>query len=73
MEQLICIGSKGFDGLAPKAVIPAKAGIQALFLGPRFRGDDDQRKLGSANANQVPRRGAPIVESVILRKLRVEE
>ncbi len=35
------------DGLAPEAVIPAKAGIQVLFLGPRFRGDDNQCLLVS--------------------------
>ncbi len=52
-------------GLAAEAVIPAKAGTQILFLGPRFRGDD-KGNLASANARSVPRRaGAPAVESVI--------
>ena len=38
-----------FDGLAPEAVIPAKAGIQVFFLGPRFRGDDNQESPPSGN------------------------
>ncbi len=38
-----------FDGLAPEAVIPAKAGIQVFFLGPRFRGDDNQGSPPSGN------------------------
>ncbi len=57
---------KSFDGLLPETVIPTKAGIQVLFLGPRLRGDDDQENLALANAKPVPRRaGATTVESVI--------
>jgi hypothetical protein len=53
---------KSFDGLVPETVIPAKAGIQVLFLGPRFRGDDDQENLALANAKPAV---ATTVESVI--------
>ncbi len=46
---------KSLDESAADTVTPAKVGIRVLFLGPRFRGDDNQANLASANAKSVPR------------------
>jgi hypothetical protein len=43
---------KRLDRLASEVFIPAKAGIQSLFLGPRFRAGDNQGNLASAYQSQ---------------------
>lgn len=53
-ERSSIVISKVLTDWLVETVIPAKAGIQVLFLGPGFRGDDNQ-------GNQM----APTVESVI--------